>query len=92
MKKIIRLNEDDLSRIVKKVIMEENPTTGKSGITPPKSGNVTSTRGVKTITPKITIDCSRKLITSSQLPKLNSREANLAMNQGLVAHYCQPGK
>ena len=57
MKKIIKLNEDDLSRIVKKVIMEENPTTGKSGITPPKSGNVTSTQGVKTITPKITIDC-----------------------------------
>jgi hypothetical protein len=103
MKRIVKLTERDLSRIVNRVIMEQDPTTGQPGMAPQSTpGNTTSPQstpgtpnspqGVKTITPKITIDCSKKLITSSQLPKLDSRESNLAMNQGLIAYYCQAGK
>ena len=79
------------------------PTTGKSigvGVKPPVAGKSigvgvspsVSGQGVKVITPKITIDCAKRLITSSQLPKLADNASNLAMNQGLVNHYCQAGK
>ena len=66
------------------------PVAGKTtavGVAPPVSG-----QGVKVITPKITIDCAKRLIISSQLPKLADNASNLAMNQGLVKHYCQAGK
>lgn len=92
MKRIVKLTERDLTRIVNRVIMEGDPTTGQSRMAPQsKPGNTTSPQGVKTITPKITIDCSKKLITSSQLPKLD-RATNVAMNKGLIAYYCQAGK
>lgn len=93
MKRIVKLTERDLTRIVNRVIMEQDPTTGQSGVAPQSTPSTpVSSQGVKTITPKITIDCSKKLITSSQLPKLDTRESNLAMNQGLIAYYCQAGK
>ena len=74
------------------------PTTGKSvsttgqsnksgsggSVAPPVSG-----QGVKVVTPKITIDCAKKLITNSQLPKLADNASNLAMNQALVTYYCK---
>ena len=66
------------------------PVAGKTtavGVAPPVSG-----QGVKVITPKITIDCAKRLIISSQLPKLADNASNLTMNQGLVNHYCQAGK
>ena len=92
MKNIVRLTESDITRIVKRVIMEQPLTTGQSGMTPQSTPtNTTSPQGVKTVTPKITIDCSKKLITSSQLPKLD-RATNVAMNQGLINYYCQAGK
>lgn len=103
MKRIVKLTERDLSRIVKRVIMEQDPTTGQSGMNPQSTaGNTTSPQstpgtpnsqqGIKTITAKFTIDCSKQLITSSNLPKLDTREKNLAMNLGLISYYCQPGK
>jgi len=66
------------------------PVAGKTmgvGVAPPVSG-----QSVKVITPKITIDCAKRLIISSQLPKLADNASNLTMNQGLVNHYCQAGK
>ena len=67
------------------------PMTGQSNksgsggsVAPPVSG-----QGVKVVTPKITIDCAKKLITNSQLPKLADNASNLAMNQALVTYYCK---
>ena len=53
------------------------PVAGKTtavGVAPPVSG-----QGVKVITPKITIDCAKRLIISSQLPKLADNASNLTM-------------
>ena len=99
MKKIIRLTESDLTRIVKRVIMEEdlsglgiapsfNPTTTT---TPPSNTAkpISGAGSLKTITLNIKIDCSKKLIMSSPLPKLPTRESNLAMSQALIAQHCQ---
>ena len=38
----------------------------------------------KTVTPKIELDCNKKVIVKSQLPKL-SKDANLA----IINHFCQ---
>ena len=79
------------------------PTTGKSvpmtgqsnksgsggSVAPPVSAPPVSGQGVKVVTPKITIDCAKKLITNSQLPKLADNASNLAMNQALVTYYCK---
>ena len=72
------------------------PTTGQSNksgsggsVAPPVSAPPVSGQGVKVVTPKITIDCAKKLITNSQLPKLADNASNLAMNQALVTYYCK---
>jgi hypothetical protein len=71
------------------------PMTGQSNksgsggsVAPPVSAPPVSGQGVKVVTPKITIDCAKKLITNSQLPKLADNASNLAMNQALVTYYC----
>lgn len=63
---------------------QSNKSGSGSSVAPPVSG-----QGVKVVTPKITIDCSKKLITNSQLPKLADNASNLAMNQELVTYYCK---
>jgi hypothetical protein len=91
-----RLTERDLSRIVRRVIMEQDSTT-TTGSAKPSPGQTTkpgvpgqaptSPTGVKTVQPKITIDCGKKLITNSGLPKLDA-----AANSAIINHYCQAGK
>jgi hypothetical protein len=71
MKKIVRLTERDLTRIVKRVIMEQSST-------PP-----TTTPNTKNIKPEIEIDCSKRVIVNSQLPKLDATANNTIIN-----HYC----
>jgi len=71
--------------------LSQQPITGGTTSSQGISGSTTSPEGVKTVTPKIEIDCTKKLITSSQLPKFD-RATNVAMNQGLINYYCQAGK
>ena len=78
MKKIIRLTETDLTRIVKRVIMQEqNPM-------PAKIGNK-----IITVTPKITIDCTKKVISHSDLPKLGDRTMEIKKNESIIYQYCK---
>ena len=69
---------------------EQSTKSGSGGsVRPPVSAPPVSGQGVKVVTPKITIDCAKKLITNSQLPKLADNASNLAMNQALVTYYCK---
>jgi hypothetical protein len=95
MKKVIRLTESDLTRIIKRVISEQpnsgmfggEPSTGKP--TPTRTSTPTTGQAqkpiktTKSITPKIDIDCVNKVIVSSQLPKLPGQS-----NMVIINHYC----
>jgi len=105
MKKTIKLTENDLKRIVLRVLNEDIPTTGSpnqvsTGMnhrlpgTPPDPRKLTSaerqsgeeyvgTQGLKTINPKINIDCNRRVILNSQLPKLDK-----TANYTIINYYC----
>jgi len=76
MKKVVRLTERDLTRIVKRVIMEQSSTT-------PITKLQTTTPNIKNITPEIEIDCSKRVILNSQLPKLD-----VTANKTIIDHYC----
>ena len=78
MKRITRLTESDLTRIIQRVVSEEQ-TTNQS----PISKIVPTTPNKKTINPTIEIDCIKRVIVSSQLPKLD-KTANLT----IINHYC----
>ena len=96
MGRIIRLTESDLARIVRRVINEKAPPVSSPAVstptTPTTQSPPTTGQNIKSFSPKITVDCLKKVVTSSQLPKLSDNASNLAMNQGLVNHYCQAGK
>ena len=101
MKRIVRLTESDLTRIVRRVIMEQDPTTTTGSVNPRPvqttqkgvSGPApVPASGVKNIKAQITIDCTKRLVTYSQLPKLPTTELNKTMNDSLINYYCQPGK
>jgi len=64
MKKVIRLTESDLTRIVNQIINEQLARS-------PQKGN-------KKLNPAIEIDCVNRVIVSSQLPKLDAT-ANLTI-------------
>ena len=76
MKKIIRLTESDLTRIVKRVITEQSSVT-------PMTKAQTTTPNIKNINPEIKIDCTERVISSSQLPKLDA-----TANQTIINYYC----
>jgi hypothetical protein len=102
MSRIIKLTERDLIRIVKRVINEQDSTTTTTGSAKPSPGQTTKpgvpgqspepAKGIKTVKPTITIDCDKRLVTNSNLPKLPDNTSNLAMNTGLINYYCQAGK
>ena len=95
MKDIIKLTESDLMRIIKRVISEQ-PTTGGSRPTPvtqvnrpntPVTGSSqkpTSVKANKVVSPQINIDCNRRVIVSSQLPKLD-----VNANTAIINFYCK---
>lgn len=77
-KKIIRLTERDLTRIIQRVVSEQQ-TTKQSPI-----GKIaTTTPNKKTVNPTIEIDCTKKVIINSQLPKLDKN-----VNLTIINHYC----
>jgi hypothetical protein len=57
------------------------PTTGQGPI--PTTGQNRPMRPIKKITPVIEVDCNRKVILSSQLPKLG-KDANYT----IINYYC----
>jgi len=96
MERKIRLTERDLTRLIHRIISEQQVSSpnykGDGGIqvsSPNYKGDggeqvsAGMPQKFKTINPKIQIDCNRKLITYSQLPKLD-KNANYA----IINYYC----
>lgn len=101
MKKVMKLSESDLMRIVKRAINEQ-PITGQvSTPNTPRTGQVSGSNRPTPVTnsqrpiggkpgadvvisPQIKIDCKKRVIISSQLPKLDSN-ANIT----IINHYCK---
>lgn len=88
MKKVVRLNENDLTNIVKRVLSEQQTNmtvpNQKTGMNVPKQTTGGGTvPNVKKITPVINIDCNRRVILNSQLPKLDK-----TANYTIINHYC----
>ena len=92
MRRTVRLTESDLARIVRRVINEKAPSVSTPAVstptTPTTQSPPTTGQNIKSFSPKITVDCLKKVVTSSQLPKLADNASNLAMNQALVTYYC----
>ena len=120
MGKRVRLTENELTRLIRRVISEQQvsspnykgddgeqvsrgmsqnripttgqgprPTTGQgprptTGQGPrPTTGQNRPMSPIKKITPVIEVDCNRKVILSSQLPKLDK-----TANYVIINHYC----
>lgn len=107
MKKVIKLTESDLAKIVKRVISEQPstrvaPSTGSipTTNTAPSTGQASGSKGPTpvqssqrpigskpnadvVISPQIKIDCKKRVIVSTQLPKLD-KNANFT----IINHYC----
>ena len=96
MGRIIRLTESDLARIVRRVINEKAPPVSSPAVstptTPTTQSPPTTGQNIKSLSPKITVDCLKKVVTSSQLPKLADETSNLAMNQALIKSFCSSGQ
>lgn len=82
MKKIVKLTESDLTRIVKRVI-EEQGVASVAANAAKQATNAPTPYNTKTITPKITINCNKRLIMNSQLPKLDANA-----NKTIIDYYC----
>ena len=93
MGRIIRLTESDLARIVRRVINEKAPPVSSPAVsTPTTQSPPTTGQNIKSFSPKITVDCLKKVVTSSQLPKLADNASNLAMNTAIIKSFCSSGQ
>jgi len=93
MGRIIRLTEQDLARIVRRVINEKAPPVSSPAVsTPTTQSPPTTGQNIKSFSPKITVDCLKKVVTSSQLPKLADNASNLAMNTAIIKSFCSSGQ
>ena len=96
MGRIIKLTEQDLARIVRRVINERVPDVSSPPVstptTPTTQSPPTTGQNIKSFSPKITVDCLKKVVTSSQLPKLADNASNLAMNTAIIKSFCSSGQ
>ena len=95
MKRKIQLTESELTNLIKRMVSEDlgpgsmMPTTGQRPIPTTGQGPIPTTGQnrpmgpIKKITPVIEVDCNRKVILSSQLPKLDKNA-----NYVIINHYC----
>jgi hypothetical protein len=84
MKKIVKITENDLTNMVKRILNEQSPLTTK-----PETTGVTTKQDVTTINIPITIDCGRNVIKQSSLPKLTSKDSNIELSTVLINKYCK---
>ena len=96
MRRTVRLTESDLARIVRRVINEKAPAVSTPAVstptTPTTQSPPTTGQNIKSFSPKITVDCLKKVVTSSQLPKLADNASNLAMNTAIIKSFCSSGQ
>ncbi len=72
---------------------EQSTKSGSGGsVRPPVSAPPVSGQNIKSFSPKITVDCLKKVVTSSQLPKLADNASNLAMNTAIIKSFCSSGQ
>ena len=83
MERKIRLTEGDLIRLIHRIISEQQVSSPNYKGDGGEQVSAGMPQKFKTINPKIQIDCNRKLITYSQLPKLD-KNANYA----IINYYC----
>lgn len=86
MERRIRISESELTRLIRRVISEQQINTG-TGMYPSTGARVPSTgdrqQNLVSINPKIQIDCNKRVILNSQLPKLDK-----TANYVIINHYC----
>jgi hypothetical protein len=75
MKKVVRLTESDLARIVKRV-MNEAPLKGPSGVARSTTGAL--------VRPNLVIDCNRKVIQNTDVHLLQQG------NSMVINAFCTP--
>ena len=93
MRRTVRLTESDLARIVRRVINEKAPAVSTPAVSTPTTPTTPTTgQNIKSFSPKITVDCLKKVVTSSQLPKLADKTSNLAMNTAIIKSFCSSGQ
>lgn len=101
MERRIRISESELTRLIRRVISEQQINTG-TGMYPSTGNRVSPSTGSRvpsanttlpstgdrqqnlvSINPKIQIDCNKRVILNSQLPKLDK-----TANYVIINHYC----
>lgn len=88
MKNVVKLSENQLIKVVRQVIEEQSRAQAISSSFNQRTPPIKTSNSIKNIKAEIAIDCDKKVITKSNLPKPKDRNIVLGFNQTLLDYYC----
>jgi len=88
MKKLVKLSENQLLKVVRQVIEEQSRAQAISSSFNQRTPPIKTSNSIKNIKAEIAIDCDKKVVTKSNLPKPTDRNTVINFNKTIIDYYC----